>query len=125
MGDAVLTVSVNVTNTSDVDGDEVVELYTRDMYASVVPSLKRLKDFTRVSIPAGESKTVTFEITKADLSLVRPVAGENGKFETVTEDGQFKVMIGALSTELEQPEHSWEGFLSRTYKNALSFEYKN
>lgn len=125
VGDAALKVSVNVTNTSDVDGDEVVELYTRDMYASVVPSLKRLKDFSRVSIPAGETKTVTFEITKDDLSLVKPVDGENGKFETVTEEGEFKVMIGALSTELEQPEHSWEGFLSRTYKGALSFEYKN
>ena len=125
VGDGKLTATVNVTNTSDIDGDEVVELYIRDMYASVVPSLRRLKAFQRVSIAAGESATVSFELTKEDLELVRPVAGQNGKFETVTEDGEFKVMLGALSTELEAPEFDWTGFLSRTYKNALTFSYKN
>lgn len=125
VGDGKLTATVNVTNTSDVDGDEVVELYIRDMYASVVPSLRRLKAFQRVSIAAGESTTVSFELSKEDLELVRPVAGQNGKFETVTEVGEFKVMLGALSTELEEPEFAWTGFLSRTYKNALAFTYKN
>ena len=113
-GNDKLTVSVDVKNTSDVDGDEVVEVYVRDMYASVVPSLRRLKGFERVTIKAGETKTVSFEIGKEDLSLVRPVAGQNGKFETVTEDGEFKVMIGGLGWDLGFPKETpWTAFLGR------------
>lgn len=124
VGDAKLTVSVTVTNTSDVDGEEVVELYTRDMYASTVPSLRRLRDFQRIAIAAGEAKTVSFEISKDDLSFVRQNL-ETTKFERVTEDGEFKVMINGFGFDLEDPEFPWTSFLSRTYKNALSFNYKN
>ena len=53
VGDAKLTVSVKVTNSGNVDGEEVIELYTRDMYASTVPSLKRFRDFKRIAIKAG------------------------------------------------------------------------
>ena len=121
-----MTVSVDVKNASGIDGDEVVEMYVRDMYASVVPSLRRLKNFERVSIKAGETKTVSFELSKDDLSLVRPVAGENGKFETVTEDGEFKVMIGGLGWDLGFPEKEWwTAFLGRTYTEAKSFTYAN
>ena len=124
VGDAKLTVSVKVTNSGNVDGEEVIELYTRDMYASTVPSLKRLRDFKRIAIKAGETKTVTFELDKNDLSFVRQDL-ETGKFETVTEDGEFKVMINGFGFDLEDPEFPWTSFLSRTYKNALSFTYKN
>lgn len=125
-GDEKLTVSVKVTNTSGVDGDEVVELYTRDMYASIVPSLKRLRDFQRVTIKAGETATVSFEIDADDLSLVRPVvSGRNDKFERVTEEGEFKVMIGGLGWDLGFPEDApWNAFLSRTYTQAKGFYYK-
>lgn len=126
VGTDTLVVSVKVTNTSDVDGDEVVELYSRDMYASVVPSLRRLKAFERVSINGGESKVVTFKITKDDLSLVRPVEGENGKFETVTEDGEFKLMIAGFGWDLGFPtEKDYTAFLSRTYVGAKGFSYSN
>ncbi len=126
VGNGKLTVSVNVKNVSDVDGDEVVELYARDMFASVVPSLRRLKAFERVSIKAGETKTVSFEITKDDLSLVKPVAGQNGKFETVTEDGEFKLMIGGNGWDLGYPtDKAWTAFLTRTYVGAKSFTYSN
>lgn len=124
VGDGKLTVSVNVTNTGDRDGEEVVELYTRDMYASTVPSLRRLRDFTRVAIKVGETKTVTFELDKSDLSFVKQDL-ETAKFERVTEEGEFKVMLGAHGFQLEDPEFPWTSFLSRTYKNALTFTYKN
>ena len=94
------------------------------MYASTVPSLKRLRDFKRIAIKAGETKTVTFELDKNDLSFVRQDL-ETGKFETVTEDGEFKVMLNGFGFDLEDPEFPWTSFLSRTYKNALSFTYKN
>jgi beta-glucosidase len=125
VGDAKLTVSVTVKNTGTVDGDEVVQLYSRDMFASVVPNLKRLRAFERVSIKAGESKTVTFEITKADLSFIKEDQSAH-KFERVTEDGDFKLMVGGSSAlELEAPEHPWAAFTFRTYKGALNFYYKN
>lgn len=123
-GNDVVTASVTVTNTGDVVGEEVVQLYTRDMYASITPSLKRLKDFERISIEAGESKTVTFEIDKGDLSFISYEQSAH-KYERVTEDGDFKIMIGALSTELEEPEFPWTSFLSRSFKNAKSLYYKN
>lgn len=123
-GDEKLTVSVKVTNTGDRDGDEVVELYTRDMYASIVPPLRRLRGFSRVAIKAGETKTVTFELDKSDLSFVNQNL-DNGKFERIVEDGEFKVMLGAHGFELEEAEYPWTSFLSRTYKKALTFTYKN
>jgi beta-glucosidase len=124
VGDAKLTASVTVKNTGTVDGDEVVQLYSRDMFASVVPSLKRLRGFERVSIKAGESKTVTFEITKADLSFIKEDQSAH-TFERVTEEGDFKLMIGGSSAfELEAPEFPWAAFPYRTYKGALNFYYK-
>lgn len=125
VGDAKLTVSVTVKNTGTVDGDEVVQLYSRDMFASVVPSLKRLRGFERVSIKAGESKTVTFEITKADLSFIKEDQSAH-TFERVTEDGDFKLMVGGSSAfELEPAEFPWAAFTFRTYKGALNFYYKS
>ncbi len=124
VGDGKIAISVNVTNTGERDGDEVVEIYTRDMYASTVPSLRRLRDFTRVSIKAGETKTVKFELDKSDLSFVKQNL-ETGKFERVIEEGEFKVMLGAHGFELEDPEFPWTSYLSRTYKKALTFTYKN
>lgn len=124
VGDGKLTVSVNVTNTGSRDGEEVVEVYTRDMYASIVPNLKRLRAFKKVAIKAGETKTVTFELDKSDLSFVKQDL-TTGKFERVTEDGEFKVMLGVHGFELEQPAFPWESYLSRTFKNALTFTYKN
>jgi beta-glucosidase len=126
VGDAKLKVSVTVKNTGDVDGEEVVQLYTRDMFASVVPNSKRLRAFERVAIKAGEFKTVTFEIDKTDLAFVKEEReGSTIKFERVTEEGAFKVMVGGSSNfELEAPEFAWMTFPYRTYKGALNFYYK-
>ncbi|ABG59535.1 glycoside hydrolase family 3 N-terminal domain-containing protein [Cytophaga hutchinsonii] len=126
IGDAKLKVSVTVKNTGTVDGEEVVQLYTRDMFASVVPNSKRLRAFERVAIKAGESKTVSFEISRADLSFVKEEqTATTHKFTRVTEEGAFKVMIGGSSNfELEAAPFPWMTFPYRTYKGALNFYYK-
>jgi beta-glucosidase len=87
-GNAKLTVSITVKNTGGRDGKHAVELYTRDLYASITPSMKRLRAFQKISLKAGESKTVTFTVDKNDLAFV------NAKLKTVTEPGEFEVMIG-------------------------------
>lgn len=87
-GDAKLNVSITVKNTGSRAGKHTVELYTRDMYASITPSMRRLKAFQKISLNPGESKTVTFTIDKNDLAFV------NAQLKTVTEPGEFEVMIG-------------------------------
>jgi beta-glucosidase len=77
-----------VKNTGSRAGKHTVELYTRDMYASITPSMRRLKAFQKISLNPGESKTVTFTIDKNDLAFV------NAQLKTVTEPGEFEVMIG-------------------------------
>jgi beta-glucosidase len=87
-GNAKLMVSVTVKNTGGRDGKHTVELYSRDLYASITPSMKRLRAFQKINLKAGESKTVTFSIDKNDLAFV------NAKLKTVTEPGDFEIMIG-------------------------------
>lgn len=83
-----LTVTVTVKNTGSRAGKHSVELYTRDMYASITPSMKRLRAFQKIELNAGESKQVSFTIDKNDLAFV------NKQLQTVTEPGDFEVMIG-------------------------------
>jgi len=87
-GDAKMNISVTVKNTGSRAGKHAVELYTRDMYASITPSMRRLKAFQKINLNPGESKTVTFAIDKNDLAFV------NAQLKTVTEAGEFEVMIG-------------------------------
>ncbi|MEP7106717.1 MAG: glycoside hydrolase family 3 N-terminal domain-containing protein [Ferruginibacter sp.] len=88
-----LTVTVKVKNTGKRDGKHTVELYTRDMYASITPCMKRLRAFQKIDLRAGEVKTVIFYINKNDLAFV------NAQLKTVTEPGEFKVMIGNLDAD--------------------------
>jgi len=83
-----LTVSVTVKNTGSRDGKNTVELYTHDLYASITPSMKRLRAFQKISLKAGESRKVSFTLDKNDLAFV------NAQLKTVTEPGEFEVMIG-------------------------------
>lgn len=92
-GNEKLTVSVKVKNTGALDGKHSVELYTRDMYASVTPNMKRLRAFKKINLKAGESETVTFTIDQSDLAFV------NAQLKTETEPGDFKVMIGKLTAD--------------------------
>ena len=87
-GNQKLTVTVTVKNSGSRDGKHAVELYTRDMYASVTPCMKRLRAFQKINFKAGETKQVTFTIDKNDLSFI------NSKLKPVTEPGEFEVMIG-------------------------------
>ncbi|MGZ8540771.1 MAG: glycoside hydrolase family 3 C-terminal domain-containing protein, partial [Chitinophagaceae bacterium] len=83
-----LTVNITVKNKGNRDGKHAVELYTRDLYASITPSMKRLRSFQKINLKAGETKKLTFIIDKNDLSFV------NAQLKTVTEPGEFEVMIG-------------------------------
>jgi len=87
-GDQKLTITITVKNSGNRDGKHAVELYTRDLYASITPCMKRLRAFQKTNFKAGESKQVTFTIDKNDLSFV------NAHLKSVTEAGEFEVMIG-------------------------------
>lgn len=85
-----IKVSVNVKNSGSKDGKVAVEMYSRDVVASITPSVKRLRAFNKIFLKAGESKTVEFTINKNDLAFV------NANLKTVTEKGDFEVMIDKL-----------------------------
>lgn len=91
--DGVINVSIDITNTSDVDGCEVVQLYIRDVVASIARPVKELKGVKRVDIKGNETKTVTFEINEEMLRFV----GKDMKF--ISEDGKFEVFVGKNSEE--------------------------
>jgi beta-glucosidase len=89
-----ITVSAEIKNTGTRAGDEVVQLYTRDLVSTVTTYEKNLRGFERLHLAPGESKVVTFTLTPADLSLW----DRNMRF--VVEPGKFKVMIGAGSEDI-------------------------
>jgi beta-glucosidase len=93
---APISVSVDVTNTGKVAGDEVVQLYIRDVLSSVTTYEKLLKGFERVHLNAGETKTVSFTIPRDELKLY------NREMKFVLEPGEFSVMIGASSSDIKQ-----------------------
>lgn len=89
-GNGKLTVSVTVKNTGTKAGKEVIELYSRDLYASISPAIKRLRKFSKINIEPGASSVVNFEINADDLSFI------NEGLKRVTEDGEFEILIGDL-----------------------------
>ncbi|MFT3795906.1 beta-glucosidase BglX [Flavobacterium sp.] len=89
---AKITISVEVTNTGNSDGAEVVQLYIRDLVGSVTRPLRELKGFEKIMLKKGEKKTVTFDITDADLKFY------NNDMEYKAEAGAFSVFIGGDST---------------------------
>jgi len=82
-----LKVTVTVTNTGKLAGQEVIELYTRDMYASITPSVKRLRRFVKIYLEAGKAEKVEFVLHKEDLAFV------NEDKKPVTEEGDFEIHI--------------------------------
>ncbi len=86
-----ITVTVDVKNSGARDGKESVLMYTQEEYASIAPDFKRLRAYDKVDLKAGETKTVTFKITTKDIAFVNDLS------KTVTEPGEFKVMIGDQS----------------------------
>lgn len=91
---ALARVSFTVKNTGARDGEEVPQLYIRDKVGSVETPHMALKNFDRIMLKAGESKTVTFDLTFDDLALY------NLKMEHVVEPGEFAVMVGAASNDI-------------------------
>jgi beta-glucosidase len=87
--------TVTVTNTGKRTGDEIVQLYLRDLVSSVTRPVMELKDFRRISLAAGESKTVEFVITPDKLSFL------NLNMERVVEPGWFDVMVGTSSVKYQ------------------------
>ena len=86
-------VSVDVTNTGKRTGDEVVQMYVRDDYASVGRYNKMLKGFERISLEPGETKTVTFTLGFNELNIL------NQQMKKVIEPGTFTISVGASSQE--------------------------
>ncbi len=84
-------VSCDVTNSGSRDGDEVVQLYIRDDYSSVVSFEKMLRGFRRIHLKSGETKTVNFTLTPEDLALY------DRNHQWTVEPGRFTVMVGASS----------------------------
>ncbi len=86
--DDVLTVTVDVKNTGAKAGKEAVLLYSSDLIASIVPDNKRLRDFTKIELQPGETKTVTFSLPASKLAFV----GADGKW--TLEEGDFILKVG-------------------------------
>jgi len=89
--DGQLNASVEIENTGHRDGDEVVQLYLRDVVASVTRPVKELKGFQRVSLRAGEKRKLEFTLTSKELG------GYDRSMRFVVEPGQFKVFVGDSS----------------------------
>ncbi len=95
-GDREYDVTVKVANDGDYDGDEVVQLYLHDEVASTSQPMKQLKHFERVSIPKGETRSVTFHLNSDDFSIV------DRNMNRVVEPGKFHIMVGASSEDIRQ-----------------------
>ena len=88
-----INVKVNVTNTGNYDGEEVVQLYTRDLVGSVTRPVKELKGFKKVLIKKGETKEVDFVLKSNDLAFYTL------DMTYKAEPGDFKVFVGTNSAD--------------------------
>lgn len=86
-----LTATVNIENTGNYDGEEVVQLYIRDLFGCVVRPVKELKGFQKVFLKKGENKSLTFNITPDDLKFY------NDQIEYINETGDYEIAIGNSS----------------------------
>lgn len=94
--DGSITLTVNVRNSGNRDGDEVVQLYIHDMVATIARPVKELKGFERISLKAGESRDVTFTINADMLKFY------NSNLQYVAEPGDFEVMVGGNSRDVQK-----------------------
>jgi beta-glucosidase len=86
-------VSVDVTNTGNYDGKEVVQLYIRDLYGSTVRPVRELKGFELVELKKGEKRTINFTLTEDELGFY------DNHGEYIVEPGEFEVFVGGNSVE--------------------------
>ena len=94
--DGNITLTVNVRNSGNRDGDEVVQLYIHDMVATIARPVKELKGFERISLKAGESRDVTFTINADMLKFY------NSNLQYVAEPGDFEAMVGGNSRDVQK-----------------------
>ena len=102
--DDVLTVSVDVTNKGRMAGKESILLYSSDLIASMTPDGRRLRQFDKISLNPGETRTVTLQLPASDLAFV----GYDGHWRL--EEGDFLLTVGSLSTQVTCDQtFVWEG----------------
>ena len=102
--DDVLTVSVDVTNKGRMAGKESILLYSSDLIASMTPDGRRLRQFDKISLNPGETRTVTLQLPASDLAFV----GYDGRWRL--EEGDFLLTVGSLSTQVTCDQtFVWEG----------------
>jgi len=100
-GNQTLKISVNITNSGNYDGEEVVQLYIRDLFGKVVRPVKELKGFQKVFIKKGETKTVTFNLTPNDLKFY------DDELNFDWEGGEFDIMVGTNSRDVQTKRINW------------------
>uniref|UniRef100_UPI0002C86589 JMB19063 n=1 Tax=compost metagenome TaxID=702656 RepID=UPI0002C86589 len=100
-GNQTLTASIELTNSGDYDGAEVVQLYIRDLVGSTTRPVKELKGFQKVFLKKGETKTITFKITPEDLKFY------NYDLKYDWEPGEFVIMVGGNSRDLKSQKINW------------------
>ncbi len=100
-GNQTLCASVTITNAGKYDGEEVVQLYIRDVVGSVTRPVKELKGFQKIRLKASETKTVSFNITTDDLKFY------NSSLQYVWEPGEFEIMIGSNSRDVKVKKVNW------------------
>lgn len=101
-GNQTLTASVTLTNSGNYDGEEVAQLYIRDLVGKVVRPVKELKGFQKIFLKKGESKTVSFNITPEDLKFY------DDELNFDWESGEFDIMIGTNSAQVQTKRVNWE-----------------
>jgi beta-glucosidase len=100
-GNQTLNISVTVSNTGKFDGEEVVQLYIRDLFGKVVRPVKELKGFQKISIKKGESKKVDFKLTPEDLKFF------DNDLNYDWESGEFNIMVGTNSQDVQTKRITW------------------
>ena len=93
--DGTVKVSVEIRNTGNIAGDEIVQMYIRDRFSSVTRPVKELKDFARIHLEPGETRTVEFSVTPDKLMFL------DKDLRPVVEPGEFIVMVGPSSDDLD------------------------
>ena len=101
VGNQTIQASVNVTNSGNFDGAEVVQLYIRDLVGSITRPVKELKGFQKIYLKKGESKKVTFNISTEDLKFY------NNSLKYDWESGEFDIMIGTNSEDVQHQKVTW------------------
>jgi beta-glucosidase len=100
-GNEALKTTITITNSGKYDGAEIVQLYIRDVVGSITRPVKELKGFQKIFLKAGESKSITFEITTELLKFY------NSELIHDWESGDFEIMIGKNSDNVKKEKIEW------------------